>query len=249
MDIITLLVIGIISTLVIFLFTLSGGIGLILRPMIMFFGVPPDVTIASSRLSAIPGNIISIFMLNKSKKINWRLALTLAPIYVVGGFLGIFIIINFEETILKQIIGFLLIIAGILISLKKQIGIKKSESRLGKRHYLMSYPILFVAGVFLVLIGGIGPLTRLLFVFGYGQTYIEAAATQKVINFAHTIITAFFFIYFSLVDIWLLITLVIATIIGTYTGTRYGLKKGERYIRILLLVIIFASAVKLIIFT
>ena len=57
-DLFSLIVIGLGSFLIIATFTMSGGIGLIMRPLIMFMGVPPQITIACARASAIPGNIL-----------------------------------------------------------------------------------------------------------------------------------------------------------------------------------------------
>ena len=108
---------------------------------------------------------------------------------------------------------------------------------------------MFVLGTLLILVGGVGPLGRLLFIFGYGKTHIEAAAIQKAINFWQTIITTFIFIGMLLVDWLLLIVLVISSTLGNYIGTKFVIRKGEKYLQILLLLVIFVSAVKLILFT
>lgn len=249
LSLLALLFIGFANLIVVSLFTLSGGIGLVMRPIIMFLGVPPQITIATSRVSAIPGSIVAQIILHKSKKIDWKLVFWLAPVHVAGGLLGIYIMSSLDDILLKKIIGILLILGGILIIVKKNVGLKHSMPLLKKFHFLVSWPIIFILGTLLVLVGGVGPLSRLLFIFGYGKTQIEAAAIQKAINFWQTIITTFIFIALLLVNWLLLLVLVISSTLGNYIGTKFVIRKGEKYLQILLLLIIFASAIKLIFFT
>ena len=241
--------IGLINIVVVSLFTLSGGIGLVMRPLLIFLGVPPQITIGTSRVSAIPGSIIAQRILHKSKKIDWKLVFWLAPMHIAGGLFGIFVIVSLDDFLLKKIIGILLLLGGILLLIKRKAGLTKAKTSLGKLHFLISWPIMFVLGSLLVIIGGVGPLGRLLFIFGYGKTHIEAAAIKKAINFWQTIITSVIFIGLMLVDWWLLITLSVSSFLGSIIGTKFVLKKGEKYLQTLLLLIIFVSAIKLIFFT
>lgn len=248
MEIINLAIIGLLNLIVISIFSLTGGIGLIMRPIIMFLGYSPQITIGTSRISPIFGNILSQVILHKSKKIDWKLVLWLAPINVAGGLTGIFILTSLDDVLLRKLIGSLLILAGFIFWLNKKIGIEKSKPHLGKYHYLISWPIIFIIGSLLVLVGGIGPLARLLFIFGYGKTHIEAAAIQKAINFWQTIITAVIFVSMMFVDWKLLLILMTTSTLGNYIGTKLTLEKGEKYLRAILLLVIFASGIKLIFF-
>jgi uncharacterized membrane protein YfcA len=249
MDMLVLLLIGLINFVIVSLFTLSGGIGLVMRPILIFLGVPPQITIGTSRTSAIPGSILAQFVLHKSKKIDWKLAMLLAPMHVLGGLLGIFVITSLDDVILKKVIGVLLLLGGFILIIKNKVGLKKAKASLGKLHLLISWPIIFVLGTLLVIIGGVGPLGRLLFIFGYGKTHIEAAAIQKAINFWQTLVTAGIFIWMVLIDWFLLLALILSGTLGNYVGTKLVLKKGEVYLRYLLLIVIFVSAIKLIFFT
>lgn len=249
MDVITLVFIGIINLTIVSLFALSGGVGLVMRPLLIFLGVPPQVAIGTSRVSAIPGGIIAQLVLQKSRMIDWKLVLLLAPINVLGGLIGLFIIINVDEALLKQIIGVLLLFAAFSFAFNKKAGLVRSTPLFGKLHYLISGPIILILGSLVVIVGGTGPLAKLLLIFGYGKTYIEAAAINKAINFWQTIITTFFFIALLLVDWLLLLVLVITSSLGTYIGTKFVLRKGEKYLQIILLIVVLASAIRLILFS
>ena len=128
MDPITLTIIFFANLFAVSLFTLSGGIGLVMRPIIMFLGVPPQITIATSRVSAIPGSIVAQRVLHKSKKIDWKLVFWLAPMHVAGGLLGIFIMTSLDDILLKKIIGVLLLLGGALIIIKRKVGLKHSSN-------------------------------------------------------------------------------------------------------------------------
>ena len=225
MDTLILILLGILNFVIVSLFALSGGIGLVMRPILIFFGVPPQVTIGTARVSAIPGSILTQIVLHSSKKIDWKLVFLLAPMHIVGGLLGIFVIVSLDDIVLKRVIGVLLFFAGMVLVFKKELGIKKAEAKLGRLHLWISIPIIFVLGTLLVVVGGIGPLGRLLFILGYGKTHIEAAAIQKAINFWQTVITAVIFITLALVDWWLLLVLSVSSLLGSYVGTKFVLKK------------------------
>lgn len=249
MNLINLFIIGIINFVVVYFFNLTGGIGMVIRPLLIFFGIPPQIAIGTSRVSAIVGNIISLKILNKSKKIDWKLVFKLSPIFISGWLFGIFIITSINDYYLNKIIGILLIIIVIFIIIKKDIGIAKWKPILGKYHLLISWPLMFISGSLLVIAGWIWPLNRILLILGYGKTYIESAAIQKAINFSQTIVTTIVFIFMFFIDWKVLITLIISSGIGTYFGTKFALKKGNKFLQYILIIVIFISAIKLIFFT
>lgn len=248
MDLLIILLIGVLNFIVVSLFTLSGGIGLIMRPIMLFLGVPPLIMIGTARTSAIPGNIVAQIVLNKAKKIDWKLVALLAVPSVFGGLLGIFIITSLNDYLIKQLIGIALLVVGTMFLVKKDYGLKHVKPHLGKLHMFISVPLVMILGVLLVLVGGIGPIARLLYIFGYGKTHIEAAAIQKAINFWQTIITAVFFAIMMYIDWILLLVLMVSSTLGNYIGARFVLKKGEKYLRMLLILVVFVSAIKLIFF-
>lgn len=248
MNFVTPIIIGLVCFVITALFAMSGGVGFLLRPAMIFLGVPPQITIGTARTSAIPGSIIAQYILHKKKKIDWKLVSLLAGPNLLGGLMGVFIIVSLDASTMKRIIGVALIIAGIIFILNKKSGLKKSKPMLGKYHVVFSAPFLFITGGLLVIIGGVGPITRLLYIFGYGKTHIEAAALQKAINFWQTIVTTGFFIAFGLIDYAVMITLIIGSSLGNYVGTKFVLQKGEKYLRVLFIVVVFASAIKLLFF-
>ena len=245
MDLLVLLIIGLANLMAVSLFTMSGGIGLVIRPIMLFFGVPPQIMIGTVRVSSILGSVVSQSVLQKAKKIDWYLVILLALPNILGGLFGIYIITSLDQLLLKQIIGVLLILVGLFLIIKKDIGVKRVKAKLGKLHYLISYPIMFILGFLLLVVGGTGFLSRLFFIFGYGKTYIEAAAVQKAINFWQTLVTTFVFIFLAIIDWPLLVILLLSSALGNYIGTKFVLKSGEKYLRVLLLIVVFISGIKL----
>ncbi len=248
MDTQSLLIIGVLNLFVVSVLTMSGGIGLVMRPFMIFLGVTPAIVIGTSRVSAIPGSILSQIILHKSRKIDWRLVRLLVVAGVLGSLIGVYIITSLPEQALKRAIGVTLLIGAGAMLLSHDHGLRTTKPMLNKLHWLVSIPSILIAGVLLVLVGGMGSLTRLLYIFGYGKTHIEAAATQKAINFWQTTVTAIAFIALGLVHWYLLFVLAITSLVGNYIGTHIALARGESYLKVLVVLITTISAIKLLFF-
>ncbi len=75
----------------------GGSGGLISLPMLLFLGLPTDVAIATNRFSAIGLMATAIPKYHASGAINWKLALKLVPLAIVGGAVGAQLLISIGD--------------------------------------------------------------------------------------------------------------------------------------------------------
>ena len=87
-----------------------------------------------------------------------------------------------------------------------------------------------------------------LYVVNYGKSYISASALGKATSYIGTGIASILFIVSGVVDWKLFAVVVPGFLLGSYFGTSFGLKKGEKWIKFLVLVVVFASAIKILFF-
>lgn len=249
MEVSLLLLIGILNVLVVFFLTLSGGIGLVMRPVMILLGIPPGIVIGTSRLSSLPGQAISAYILHKSEKIDWKLSLLLSIPYLFGGIIGIYLISKLSTNYLENVVGVLLFISGIIFLYNKELGLKKKVHKIKRdlANYL-SFLLTPVIGFMLVIIGGGGNLLTLMIIGLYKKTYIEAVSIGRVMGLIQTLVTSFFFLILSLVDWELLIVLILSSVIGNFFGTKFALEKGDIFLRRLVLIVVFVSSTKLMFF-
>ncbi|MBI2666842.1 sulfite exporter TauE/SafE family protein [Candidatus Woesearchaeota archaeon] len=71
MEMLTLLLAFIIAFGTMFLGAISGGVGLVLRPLLIFIGFPAIAVVGSVRVASVIGEMPGIFLLHKNKKVDW----------------------------------------------------------------------------------------------------------------------------------------------------------------------------------
>jgi len=231
-----------------FITAISGGLGLITRPILLFLGIPAPVVIATARTTII-GDIPKLFVLHKHKKIDWAIALFLAIPYAIGSILAGLIVVFLPIKFLELGIGVLLLFISIFYLLNKNIGLveKKAEFTIGIRRIIAFFGTLVVS-VIGTIIGGLGPIYTSLYIWIYGKSYISAASVLHAASFLGGLVGAIFFIASGLVNWYIFITLLFGLLLGYYFGTIHGLKKGENYTRYLIIIISFIAGLKLIFF-
>ena len=104
--------IGLVAGVTSGLFGVGGGI--VMVPA-MFYLLKVDIktAIGTSLVVIIPTAIAGALKHQELNNINWRVAGSLAPLAVVGGFLGAYWAGQLDANVLKKLFGGLLVLAGI----------------------------------------------------------------------------------------------------------------------------------------
>ena len=122
MDIITLLIVFVIGFFARLLSNLAGGgAGLIEAPLLLMLGVPPKMTVATRKFSAIGGHGIAAYQFHKFKKIHWKVAIILAVITVFATIIGANILISVNEDLVKNLIAIMMLVALPLLFLRNHL--------------------------------------------------------------------------------------------------------------------------------
>jgi len=245
MDIIIVLIIFLTGFASGFLNSIIGGGALIVIPALIFSGLPPSMAIATNRFGTIGYALSSIYCFHKSKKINYKYVIPFSIISIIGSYIGAKILIEINEDILYKIIGGILIIVIPFTLIKKDFGlIKNKKTKLKIILGLIGYLILSIYDGFFGAAGGI--FTMYLVVYAMGFNFIEANATGTIPWLLSAIISTIIFAQHEMIDYYFGIILFISMMLGSYLGARTAIKKGNKFIKILLLIFVIISAIKLI---
>ena len=112
-----------ISTVVILLFIglvagiLSGligiGGGIIMVPMLLLLGFSQQQAQGTSLAALLPPvTLFAVINYHKAGFIDWRYAIIISLVFVIGGYFGSKIAINIDQKTLKKIFGVLLLFIG-----------------------------------------------------------------------------------------------------------------------------------------
>lgn len=111
-------VIGLASGVISGLFGVGGGI--VMVPVLVFLlGVPIKTAIGTSLMVIVPTAITGSLKHFSEGNVDWKLALTLIPTAVIGGYIGAKLTKDIPAENLKRIFGAFLVVVGLRLALFK----------------------------------------------------------------------------------------------------------------------------------
>ncbi len=249
MTLLIFLLVFLLGFVTMFFGAISGGVGLVTRPILIFMGFPSSAVISSSRVAGVFGEIPGLYLLHKNNKVDWKIVLFLVVPMTIGSVLASIAVITFLKSSLDSILGLLLLFAGIFLLIKPQLGVATKNNKFSNLKtkilsFFCTVPIAFLNTI----TGGLGPMYSLIYVWIYGKTFISASALWRIASNISTFFSAIVFIVSGVVDWQLCIALMIGLALGSFFGTKFGLKKGEGWVKYIIITVIFAGAIKLLFF-
>ena len=220
-----------------------GG-GIIVVPVLTFFGFPPTLAASNSLFAAFSNAIASTFSYSRQKRIEYSLGLKLGLLTIPGTILGAYVSSDVTPGIFKILFGLVLISSTIYIFLKKKLDAK--EKIINKQVMIFAVAASFFAGIISSFFGiGGGIIFVPLMVVGMGMAMKKAAPTsQFILLFAslsgiivHSILGHPDFLQAGL--------LASGSFVGGLLGARLSLEIKERFLQILVSVVIISAAIKL----
>lgn len=230
-----------------FIGTITGGLGVALRAFLIFIGLPVHVAIATPRLALFLLRPASLIPFIQHRKINWRLGIWLMVPALVGGIVGAQIVVGLSGDTLRRLIGFLVIAIALLLLVKRDIGLRVSDQPLSRLRKVSGTIAVFFSDVIDSVVGGGGLLKAYILLLIYRLTYTEAIGLRKLIGLGGALGASILFIVEGLIDWKVLLIITIAGSLGAYLGGHYGIKKGEKWVRRVLITAIVILGIQLII--
>ncbi len=220
-----------------------GG-GIIVVPVLTFFGFSPTLAASNSLFAAFSNAVASTISYSRQKRIEYSLGLKLGLLTIPGTILGAYISSDVTPEIFKILFGFVLISSAVYIILRKKI--ESREKNLSKQMMVFAVGASFFAGIISAFFGiGGGIIFVPLMVVGMGMAMKKAAPTsQLILLFAsfsgvivHTILGHSDFLQAGLLSV--------GSFAGGLVGARLSVDIKEKFLRILVSVVIVAAAIKM----
>ena len=220
-----------------------GG-GIIVVPVLTFLGFPPTVAASNSLFAALSNAIASTVSYSKQKRIEFSLGLKLGLLSVPGTVLGAVISTDTAPEIFKILFGFVLIASAAYIFLRRKIESK--EKTLSKQMMIFAVGASFFAGIISSFFGiGGGIIFVPLMVVGMGMAMKRAAPTSQLILLFASLSGVIVHSLLGHPDFLQAGFLAIGSFIGGLVGARLSIDIKERYLQILVSVVILIAAGKL----
>ena len=250
MDITSLIIIVVAGFLLGIIGAIIGSTLLILVPLLNFLGLPIHVALGTAKVSVIGRELIPIYHFNKNKLINYKTVIPFIIAGIITSYLGTNLIISLNENIVKTIVAVFMIIISLLFLSNPNIGMKEKKIKIGKTTLLL---LSVVAGALIgfyqgIFGGGANVFIIFAFILLFGNTFLKGVANSKIPNLIFSLVSLIVFIMGGFIDWVFAIPLLIATSAGSHFGAKLAIKKGNKFIRLLFVLLVIGMAIKLLFF-
>jgi uncharacterized membrane protein YfcA len=219
--------------------SVAGGGTLLTFPALVWIGVDPIQANVTSTVALWPGSLSAMYGFRRELGDSRRWMLLLAPVSVVGGLVGAFLLLRTPSRVFASIVPYLILFATILFAAQEPItrrlqANKGSETRRGSgaRWWIWAMLFQFAVAVYGGYFGaGIGIL--MLAALGLlGLTDIHQMNGLK--NFfavCINLVAASYFVLRGSVDWPYAAVMIVGAIAGGYGGAGLARKLGRRFVR------------------
>lgn len=221
---------------------IAGGGGLLTVPMLLATGLPAPIAFATNKGQASFGAVSSFVSFWTRDGIDRKRA----PLGFVSGFLGslagarVLLLIRPEP--LKPIVLVLLLAAAGFVAYPRKPTTGKAHSWA----MLALFPIGLALGFYDGFFGpGTGSILIVVFVLVFGDTLTRASGNAKVVNLASNLAALLLFSIKGAVLWGIAAPMAAANAGGAFVGARLAVKRGDRFVRIVVLSVVTLLVLKM----
>ncbi len=223
----------------------SGGSALMNVPIMIFFGLPPQSAIATSRIAAVGSMAAGLHQFHKMGKVDYAIAAKTAIFSAIGSVLGAYLLLSVPTHWLERSIALLTISFTLLSFLRKKETEYTPPSRLATTVGYLSF---LLTGVIAGFFGGQGVLATYLYLFFFNKSFSESVGTRKVSGLAAALPALCLYGFNGIIHWTASLSLVAGSLFGSVFGSRYALKKGDAWIQRLFTTVSILLSVKMLFF-
>jgi uncharacterized membrane protein YfcA len=229
-----------------FINTMAGSGSLLTLPLLMFLGLPANIANGTNRVAIFLQNVVAVRGFKKQKVFEFREGIWLVIPATAGSLIGALIAVKFNERILELFIGGLLVFMFFIILFKPDRWIREHAGNIDTRPKFWHMVIFFLIGIYGGFIqAGVGFFLLAGLVLGVGADIIKANALKVLIILIYTGFALVIFFINGQVNLRVGLILAVGNMLGAWIGTRVAVSWGPKFVRIILLVAIFVSALEL----
>ena len=226
----------------------AGGGGLISLPAYLFAGLPPHYTYATNKFSAACGTTFATASFFKSGAMNVKVGVLAAIGSFAGSALGAHIVLLLSDEMLRTMMFIILPVAAVIILWQRNLPDEnRDDGTLDLKKILLALAIGLGIGLYDGIMGpGTGTFAIIAFTTLMGFDLRTANGNGKVLNLASNYASLFTYLMNGLVVFHIGIPCAVSNILGNLLGSHFALKKGARFIRPMMLVVLVLLLGKLI---
>ena len=226
--------------------TLAGGGSLFTLPVLIFLGLPPSVANGTNRIVIVIQSLGGTLGY-QSKKINtFPFPIYLGVTASIGSLIGAQIALQLNGAIFNRILAVIMLIVGLLILIRQNSLSSNLPERLTGKYLIYALLGFFIIGIYGGFINaGIGIVIMIFLNRLNRLSLVKTNATKVLVVMIYSTVALIFFAFNDAVDWKLGLLMALGTLFGAWWASRWSVRKGDRVIRIAMLLTIFIMSIKL----
>ncbi|OEH92384.1 sulfite exporter TauE/SafE family protein [Bacillus solimangrovi] len=228
-----------------FLNVVAGGGSLITMPMLIFLGLPSAMANGTNRIALMAQNIVAIASFRKSGYFDWRLSTMLAIPAVIGSIVGANAAIQLSDELFNKILSVVMVIVLILIIWNPTSKLTEQASASKKHRLLMIISFFFVGFYGGFIQAGVGFIIIATLTLISGMSLIKINSIKVFVVAVYMLSSLIIFIINGQVAWGYGLTLAVGTSIGALLGSKFAVSKGEKWIRLILIIVVTVMSIRL----
>ncbi|MCX2575062.1 sulfite exporter TauE/SafE family protein [Pedobacter sandarakinus] len=230
-----------------FIDAIVGGGGLLQTPatLLILPHYPVATLLGTTKIPSIAGTSLAAYRYAKKVKFNYKVLVACAIAAFFAALAGAFLVSKIDNSIIKPIILVVLVAVAIYTYFNKQFGIHQEKNHAVKKQVGLAGLFGLLIGFYDGLIGpGTGSFLMLAFIGILGFDFLGASAHAKIVNVATNLAAIIYFSLSGHILFQYAIPMAIFNLTGAYFGTRLALLKGNQFIRVFFLIVVFGTILR-----
>lgn len=226
-----------------FVDAVAGGGGLLTLPALLAVHLPPQMALGTNKGQATFGAITSAVSFWRRGAVDRKRA----PRAFLGGLLGAIagasLLLRMRPEPLRPVIIALLVAAAVFVAARPRVASAGIAVRW--RPWALA-AMTFALGMYDGFFGpGVGTMLIVAFTIVYGESITSASANAKVVNLASNLASLAIFASSGRVIWSVALPMAAANTVGAWLGAKMVLRHGDRYVRVMLFLVVGALVIKL----
>lgn len=229
-----------------FINIMAGGGSTITLPLLIFFGLDSALANGTNRIAVFIQNVAAIVSFKQEKYAQFKLSFRLSLCTLPGAIIGAIVAVKIGNELFQKILGFVIIGIMITILFPQTNRASKSQGNEKSFHPWLLYPAMLGIGFYGGFMqAGVGFLIMAALLYLMKLDLVRVNMHKVFIVFVFTLPAIVIFTATGNVKWSYALVLSAGNAVGGWWSAKVSVRKGERVIRVVLLIAMLIMALKL----
>jgi uncharacterized membrane protein YfcA len=225
-----------------FVDAIAGGGGLLTLPALLAAGFPPHLALATNKGQAVFGAVSSAAGYARRGAVDRARAPLAFALGLVGSMLGALAQLAVRPSVLRPLVIALLGLSAVVLAWPRRAVTRAPIAGAP----LWGALVALVLGAYDGFFGpGVGTMLIVAFVLVYGDSLTRASGNAKIVNLASNVAAFALFAARGNVVFRVALPMAIANVVGAWSGAHLAVRRGDRFVRVVVLAVALALLLKL----